>query len=1279
MVKLQLSSLDEFVASLSRLDYEAAKVASGKVMEDHIRMGALMFSLLTIEMMYTSMDYLTPGNFRRGNNYLLNMYTPLPRQLNKLLRKLVAEYEEEYQRLVSLRIQTSNVSSVMDNGYDKSNYGSAFEFAPQQSVYNHEDGSKTPAYAPQTLYSDNSKAHLNHSESPLGSATHNASSRASQRVGEQNNPASTGRDHRSFDTGGAKPAAGFHARNSQPGVDPAEPFDPSQYLANTEEAEGVLAELETVRQFIEFITKFVEVRKTMVVLYRFIAVTGPVLHKRKLRIMLRKCKTIIQAIKPNPLFESLLEHVRKEIWLVCILVEWDSHILAYDFLQSVTQMKKAKNLLKAWLDSLPTCALSDPMASRASTGGHSIYGSISEALSWRRGKDSGDESRNVGRGLLYSALAKSSRMVQNFLWHGSGSGGSDENQDRDSGGMCGIVIWISSWMEHLSFKTTAYFQQIIAPYRTLHRDDMNMSTRQSAVMNDMWSRSTTVNKNLYEAITTFMQANDGCFVALLFESSKQHPFSADGFAVSGTKLQVSDYRVQACAVLFCFANQKLLLSRGISLKDSLVHDVHSGGRDTDTTAPTELQQQSDVEWFRQNCLPDILYILDSNNKTLDLELLGSNPLLSQLGPEADELLVELCESVHDTVEEAAAELAISKETIGARVAAEKGNTSAATMDMHPVSAKSWFSQAPSAFRLSTVKSGLSAEQKQRREQHHYEDTDVNVGRQSLAAHQIKNDNCATGLDAQQRVSAAADIRHSAMPMPVHEAATVGDFDIAPVAAGTASHVPAVYNDVGDDDINLNLYTSYLQKSHLRNNLQHTTFIRGPNGGRRLASRHTGQRIYLDPQFQGELPEYSGKTSDVFDQRRSSERIRYLDDSNGFGEVGELPSEAEPMPQSDHVDHFDSQNHAIQAVDSVTSIPTKESGATSYILGKDRITTGDAGRLENNKSPPAEPVQASRYLRTSTAQDSGAFSQRNGRAATNASGGAHTRPRRVSLSIRSFFRPSPRPNTNARGSSAAIQSLPETEVDRRVRCGERLKELFGAWDAEGALVTEDDPVSHGEAINRPGSIHSLSFSTPTRASIGRRSSAVMADTATVDAGQDLLPTSYDTETASDRFVLRLPKSSIHVKPPSLRPQGSRPPATQRASEFGFATAVEHLQYRNPQLLQRPQSPQPQSPPPLAQQQSHISRGGYSKSQHHPQHRLPSHAGPRPVTPTAAPIGSEGYTYLYSRVALPNVVLVAMFLDTDKGIERRREAEHAWDKVVDAVRGMPLFERLMSLPG
>ncbi|KAJ2808502.1 hypothetical protein H4R20_000866, partial [Coemansia guatemalensis] len=961
MVKLQLSSLDEFVASLSRLDYEAAKVASGKVMEDHIRMGALMFSLLTMEMMYTSMDYLTPGNFRRGNNYLLNMYTPLPRQLNKLLRKLVSDYEEEYQRLVSLRIQTSNVGSAMDSRYAKGAYRSAFESVPQHGVYTREGGNKTPVYASQAVYSDSSKAHRNHSETALGSGAHNASSGASQRLGEHNNRAFAGRDHRSFDIGGTKPSTAFHANNSQPGGDPAEPFDPSQYLANTEEAEGVLAELETVRQFIEFITKFVEVRKTMVVFYRFIAVTGPVLHKRKLRIMLRRCKTILQAIDPNPLYESLLEHARKEIWLVCILVDWDSHILAYDFLQSVTQMKKAKILLKAWLDSLPTFALSDTMAPRASTGGHSIYGSISEALSWRRGKDSGDDTRNPGHGLLYSALAKSSRMVQNFLWNGSSSGAGDDDQDQDSGGMCGIVIWINSWIEHLSFKTTAYFQQVIAPYRSLYRDDMNMDTRQPAVMGDIWSRSTTSNKNLYEAITSFMQANDGCFVALLFESSKQHPFSTDGFAVSGTKLQVSDYRVQACAVLFCFANQKLLLSRGISLKDSLIHDVHSVRRDLETTATAELRQQSDVEWFRQNCLPDILYILDNDHTTLDLELLGSSPLLSQLGADADELLVELCESVHDTVEEATAELAISKEAIGARLAAEKGNTSAATTETHPGSAKSWFSQAPDAFRLSAVKTGMTAGQKQRREQHHYEALNDDIGRQSLTAYQMTNDSYAVGLDSQQRMDAAPEMHHSAMPMPAYEAVAGGDFDAAALAAAAAAagRAPAAYDgeEDDDDDMNLSLYTTYLQKSHLRNNLQHAAFIRGPNGGRRLASRQTGQRAYLDPQLQGGVPEPNGKASNSFGQRRSSDRIRYLDDASGFGGAGGQPPEAEPVVQDTFVDKSGAQDHATQGKDPEADMSSKDPDVTNYTVSKGHVNTGNASRSEYNRSISADPLQA----------------------------------------------------------------------------------------------------------------------------------------------------------------------------------------------------------------------------------------------------------------------------------------------------------------------------------
>ncbi|KAJ2084420.1 hypothetical protein H4R24_000050 [Coemansia sp. RSA 988] len=1290
MVKLQLSSLDEFVVSLSKLDYEAAKMASGKVMEDHIRMGALMFSLLTMEMMYTSMDYLTPGNFRRGNNYLLDMYTPLPRQLNKLLRKLVSDYEEEYQRLVSLRIQSSNINSGMDSEYDKSAYRSAFEFAPQNSAYSREGSNKTPAYASHALYQDNTKAHRNRSDVALGSGPHNASSGALHRSGEQNNRAFAGRDHQSFDADGAKPAAAPQINNLHSGGDPAEPFDPSQYLANTEEAEGVLADLETVRQFIEFITKFVEVRKTMVVLYRFIAVTGPVLHKRKLRIMLRRCKMILQAIDPNPLYESMLEHARKEIWLVCILVDWDTHILAYDFLQSVTQMKKAKVLLEAWLDSLPPFALSDNMASRASTGGNSIYESISDTLSWRRGKVSSNDSKNPSHGLLYSALAKSSRMVQNFLWNGNGLGANDEDQDQESGGMCGIVIWINSWIQHLSFKTTTYFQQIIGPYRSLHHDDMNMDTRQPAVMSDIWSRPTTVNKSLYEAVTTFMQANDGCFVALLFESSKDHPFSGDGFAVSGTKLQVSDYRVQACAVLFCFANQKLLLSRGISLKDSLVHDIHSVKRDSDSTASTEPRQQSDVEWFRQNCLPDILYILDNDHSTLDLELLGSSPLLRQLGADADELLVELCDSVHDTVEEAAAELAISKEAIGARLAAEKGNTAAAasavSSEQHPVSAKSWLSQAPGAFRLSAVKTGMTAEQKQRREQHHYEDSNDDLGHQSMGAHQMANDNYVVGTGAHQHMAAASETCLSAMPMPAYKAIVGGGFGIAPVAAaGAVGRAPATYGgeDDYDDDLNLTLYSTYLQKSHLRNNLQHATFIRGPNGERRLASRQAGQRISLDRQLQSELLEPAGKTTSSLGQRRSSDRIKYLDDENNIGEAGRQPPEAEPMIRSDTVDNFDLQNHATQDVDAETNVQSEEAEAVVYTTDKGQVGTGDVSRLEYNRNISVDPLQTSRYLRTPATNEPGALSQRNGRATTSASGSVQAKPHRVSLSIRSFFRPSPRPNANARGSSAAIQTSPENEVARRVRCGERLKELFGEWNAEGALTMEDVPVSHGGAINRPGSIHSLSFSTPTRASIGPRSNVALADTTAADADQDPLPSSYDTVTTNDRFVLKLPQSSIHVKPPSVRRQGSRPPATRRASEFGYAAAVEHLQYRSPQLLQRPQPPQPQSPQspqsPPAHQQPHILRGSHTKSQHHPQHRLPSHAGPRPVTPTAAPNGSEGYTYLYSRVGLPNVVLVAMFLDTDKGIERRREAEHAWDNVVDAVRGMPLFERLMSLPG
>ncbi|KAJ2720296.1 hypothetical protein H4R23_004737, partial [Coemansia sp. Cherry 401B] len=816
MARIQLSSLDEFVASLSRLDYEAAKVASGKVMEDHIRMGALMFSLLTIEMMYTSMDYLTPENYRRGNSYLLNMYSPLPRQLNKLLRKLVSEYEEEHQRLLSLNAQAASRGSAVHSLYDTTTHGSVHDLGSQSGLAGDNDASRRRLFASQTIHLNGSGSQHANSEATSGSRLGSSGSGSNKLHSEHRKQAAN--------IGTARPATEYHTKGIQTGRGTAEPFDPNQYLANMEEAEVVLKELETVRQFVEFITKFVEVRKTMVVLYRFVAVTGPVLYVPKLRVMLDSCKDIIQAIEPNPLYASLLEHMRYEIWLVSSLVDWNSHVIAYDFVQAVTHMKKAKQLLRAWQDTLPAHDRPEAGSSRRSTGGHSIYESIGDAIGGRRDRDAG-AGQPASHGLLYTALAKSSRMVQNLLWRGGGLGSGDDAQSQSADGMRGIIIWVNAWFDYLSFKTTIFFQQIIAPYRSLYHDDMTVHAKQAAVMSDTWSRPGVAKTNLYEIVSEFMQANDGCFVALLFESSKQRPFAADGFAIAGTKVDVPDYRVQACAVLFCFANQRLLRSRGISVKDTLVHDVHANRPDP-ATRGTEAQQQSEVEWFRQNCLPDILYVLDSDRATLDYELLGSSPLLNRLGADADELLVELCDSVHDTVEEAIAQLAISKEAENARLVAERGAHSAATGDLQPGTAKSHSGQASEALRLSAMKTLSSADQRQ---QQQHMSTQSESARHSPSIHSMPGNDHASTSDSHQYLNAPDGVSRSTAAMMASSSGSGMELHRAQVSEGH------------DGDMNLSLYSTYLQKSHLRNNVQNPALARGP-GGRRCASRYPIQHL-----------------------------------------------------------------------------------------------------------------------------------------------------------------------------------------------------------------------------------------------------------------------------------------------------------------------------------------------------------------------------------------------------------------------------------------------------
>ncbi|KAJ1895327.1 hypothetical protein LPJ81_004983, partial [Coemansia sp. IMI 209127] len=606
MPKLQLSSLDEFIASLSRQDYEAAKIASGKVMEDHIQMGALMFSLLTIEMMYTSMDYLAPGNFQRGNGYMLSMYNGLPRRLRRLHKRLVLDYQEEHERLVASFVHP------MQNG----------STAGKQQMTargHHEPRKHHPSHSTSRIVGrPNSVASA---FQPVG--TDSSRNGAVWRASAQDVRPSSGHN---------KPAMTQHSKDKL-----SDSFDPKHYLGSLESAEKVLEDLEALSLFVEFVIKFIDVRKTMVVLYRFVAVTSPVLYVPKLAIMLKRCRRLIESIQPSPHYQTLLDNVRSEVWLVRNIVDWDSQIAAYNFVKTVTTMQNTKRLLKSWQESFPESTRTSAEAieearahSRAVADalGHSANDSglgdgFGDSFAMQQHNAGIRGSARSSQGLLYMAFAKSSQLVQNLFWRGSNSGSADETQESGHARIRGVVKLLDCWVSFLSFKTTAYFQQIIVSNRALYYDEMAAQAKRTAVMNDIWSRPGLSNTSLDETLRSFMTGNDACFVTLLFESSKQHPFAADGFALRGTKTSVSDYRVQACAILFCITNEGLMVSRGRSLKESIIHDVHSTNPGHFRGAAGNAAPQPDTEWFRQNCLPDILYILDSDRETLDYELLGS--------------------------------------------------------------------------------------------------------------------------------------------------------------------------------------------------------------------------------------------------------------------------------------------------------------------------------------------------------------------------------------------------------------------------------------------------------------------------------------------------------------------------------------------------------------------------------------------------------------------------------------------------------------------------------
>ncbi|KAJ1824836.1 hypothetical protein LPJ60_000445 [Coemansia sp. RSA 2675] len=1144
MPRIQLSSLDEFITSLSKLDYEAAKLASGRVMEDHIQMGALMFSLLTIEMMYTSMDYLTPSNFRRGNNYLLNMYDPLPRRLSKLLKKVMADYEEEHGRLVSLgaRLGLTEPSAFGNPAQGDNSY-----FASHAQCH---DGAGIPTHA---MAAPNENRGGFTDPNQLQALSRPRDGASVLQPADKSRAAHKGSKYRQWPDDEYEPRSGAGA---------AEPFDPNQYLANMDEAEKVLQELETVKQLVDFISKFIEVRKTMVVLYRFVAVTGPVLYVHKLDIMLRHCKDLLQTIAPNELYKNLLDHVRNEVMLVSSLVSWNSHIALHNVVQSVTSMKHTKTLLRVWQDTLPSGKSAAKQAQSP-------------------------EKPNASHSLLYSAFAKSSRAVHNLLWGDSSRSSTSGSQGPTLGRKRGIVVWISCWTEFSVFKTTAYFQQIIAPHRSLFHEEASSLARQPAVMDDIWSRPELAKTNLHDMITTFMQSYDGCFVSLLFESSKQRPYILDGFAITGSKVKVPDYRVQACATLFCLSNQKLLQARGHSLCGSLTSEPYSSRAAGSAGLATHVcSPQYDVEWFRQNFLPDILCVLDSDRATLDLELLGSSPLLGRLGAEAEGLLAELGDSVEEVVEKALAQLA-EPDVAEPDVAAGANLNNAAPDAWLPDEAK-----------------------------HDDRRPDSMLGSED-------DDTSEADGDYMTEADAAAALHISFLgPDAQHRLATFHPSDHT--AAGQIN-VDAIHAQ----DEGPNLYSTYLLKSHLRNNLTHDWQARNAHANRLFVGRQSG-RAPIQASGQGGSGgapnEHAHAAAQAGLTSASSQEDATSDSRDSVA--------AYPMLARRKTDDFRTMGGR-----GPEGRPLGGRPVTMHAASHSSMQAKGAQPANQRDFAPSDDLAGQRRQSV----EPGLVSDRRGQETRGSISSTNVRVARPALSIRSFFQSTTRLGVPARQPQLAEQRVEDSEVARRVRCGERLKGLFGPWHPHG-----DDEQIHGELSaslggnSRRGSVHSLAFSTHVRTNLGAKTTAA-ATAATPNA-----------EARGGGFTHRLSRTAA----PLVTAAAAIAPVPSKGAEHQFG----------PSQQQRASAACGQHPRQLQQFDSslgHMAAGASAVAQ--------------PPPPTVAGSGHEGCTYLYSRASLPNVMMVAVLLDTERGLGRRREAERAWDEIVDAVRGTSMYEQLMALSG
>ncbi|KAJ1810081.1 hypothetical protein LPJ75_004272, partial [Coemansia sp. RSA 2598] len=499
-----------------------------------------------------------------------------------------------------------------------------------------------------------------------------------------------------------------------------------------------------------------------------------------------------------------------------------------------------------------------------------------------------------------------------------------------------------------------------------------------------------------------------------------HPFVSDGFAIGGTKIRIPDYHVQACATLFCLANHRLLHARGRMVRESLIQDVHSVSTSSEYRDKADVLRQTDAEWFRQNCLPDILYVLEGEKATMDLELLGSSPLLEKLDADADKLLVELSDSVYEVVKAAATSMLETQKPY------------------QPADAKSHYSKTNSIRNTARV-----AEPAERHSGQTLPTSDPSHHHAEVLASLSSNGE----QNPTHAHNSAPNMHgeHLAGPNSVH------NIGASPLVSNsrfrpTAQQTPPA-NMVPSEEENLSLYSTYLLKSHLRNNLTpHERQVRGSNSTER--------------QFLGRGPNHTSSLdlASIRNETQASDKARH---SEGAA-ISAMPQErSERDPMTIKLARGKRNSDVIQLPKEPpvgTARTAQRRPATSYFNDADRVAGREAvaePRAEAGGSAwgrdtgrgarrvSASNIQSVDTHRTASAQDLSLFAGRRTRATVSSMSNTNLGAEERAPSVRSLFRPLQK--TGAQTSSQALasgQKLPESEVARRVYRGERLQELFG---------------------------------------------------------------------------------------------------------------------------------------------------------------------------------------------------------------------------------------------